>query len=172
MRLFASEYWKCSETACVDNRMSNVKFVFAESLLKQDSSNLKEPISEERSIQTIILLFFPDLTDQINKFIYNHNGESGVQHVGFSCYKNITDAVKICKERGAEFLQPCLAYYSKVRKSIRFHRIVHFEHCLFLQDNNGSIIEKLGENIDELANLGILLDEEIDPTNEKQVKPK
>ena len=39
MRLFASEYWKCAETACMDGGLSNLKFVFAESLLTDGSGN-------------------------------------------------------------------------------------------------------------------------------------
>lgn len=39
MRLFASEYWKCAETACMDGDLSNLKFVFAESLITNDSGN-------------------------------------------------------------------------------------------------------------------------------------
>ncbi len=38
MRLFASNYWKCAETACVNENISNLKFVFAESLIDDDSS--------------------------------------------------------------------------------------------------------------------------------------
>jgi hypothetical protein len=38
MRLFASEYWKCAETACINTNMSNLKFVLAESLIDSDSS--------------------------------------------------------------------------------------------------------------------------------------
>jgi hypothetical protein len=38
MRLFAGEYWKCAETACVNEKFSNLKFVFSESLIENDSS--------------------------------------------------------------------------------------------------------------------------------------
>ena len=36
MRLFANEYWKCSETACIDQKNSNLKFVFGESLAESN----------------------------------------------------------------------------------------------------------------------------------------
>jgi len=39
MRLFASEYWKCAETACINEKLSNLKFVFAESLIESDNTN-------------------------------------------------------------------------------------------------------------------------------------
>lgn len=41
MRLFASEYWKCSETACVHADIPTLKFVFAESLIQSDSGQYK-----------------------------------------------------------------------------------------------------------------------------------
>lgn len=46
MRLFASEYWKCSETACVNDASSSLKFVFSESLLKNNTG-------EDRSLCNI-----------------------------------------------------------------------------------------------------------------------
>jgi len=41
MRLFANEYWKCAETACINGKMLNLKFVFSESLIENNSSKKK-----------------------------------------------------------------------------------------------------------------------------------
>ncbi len=89
MRLFASEYWKCAEIGCTNEKISNLKFVFAESLI--DGS-----------------------TDQITTFITQHKNQAGIQHLGFTCMKNIKDIVRITKKNGAQFLTPCINYYLKV----------------------------------------------------------
>ncbi|CAF4704260.1 unnamed protein product [Rotaria sp. Silwood1] len=120
MRLFASEYWKCAETACVNGKTSNLKLVFAESLIESDSS----------------------LMDQITIFIAQHKNQAGVQHLGFKCVDNIKDVVRITKANGAQFLSPLTNYY--------------------LKENNGHVIEEAGEDVNELAELGILLDDEDD----------
>jgi len=119
MRLFASEYWKCSETGCFNNELS-LKFVFAESLISDQQKS----------------------SDQIKRFLSQHKNQSGIQHIGFFCAKNIKESVRIAQANGAEFLTPCANYY--------------------LRENNGNTIESVGENIDELAELGILLDNECD----------
>ncbi|CAF2411176.1 unnamed protein product [Rotaria sp. Silwood2] len=118
MRLFASQYWKCAETACINEKTSNLKLVFAESLIENDSSKM----------------------DQIRTFIAQHKNQAGVQHVGFKSVNNIKDVVRITKANGAQFLSPLGNYY--------------------LNENNGHVIEAAGENVSELAELGILLDDE------------
>jgi hypothetical protein len=42
MRLFASEYWKCAETGCVNGKFSNLKFVFSESLIENNPGKCDE----------------------------------------------------------------------------------------------------------------------------------
>ncbi|CAF1270700.1 unnamed protein product [Adineta steineri] len=126
MRLFASEYWKCAETACMNDKQSNLKFVFAESLIDSNSNS----------------------TDQITKFIANHKNQPGIQHLALYCMDNIKNAVRITKTNGAQYLLPCQDYY--------------------LKENNGYIIEATGENVSELAELGILLDDESD--NQQELK--
>lgn len=108
MRLFASEYWKCAETACINQSTSNLKFVFAESLIDSNFPN-KYP-------NTFFLssTFFKDSRDQITTFITQHNNQAGIQHLGFTCIKNINDAVRVAKANGAQFLTPCANYYLKV----------------------------------------------------------
>ena len=111
MRLFASEYWKCAETACVDSGLSNLKFVFAESLLTDGSSNWKsEGLKKKLSPDTL----FKDSTDQITNFITRHNHQAGIQHIGFTCLNDIKDAVRIARVQGAQFLIPSPQYYFKV----------------------------------------------------------
>ncbi|CAF1556024.1 unnamed protein product, partial [Rotaria magnacalcarata] len=60
--------------------------------------------------------------------------------MGFTCTDNIKHAVRITKANGAQFLSRLADYY--------------------LQENNGRVIEEAAENISELAELGILLDNE------------
>lgn len=93
MRLFASEYWKCAETACVSGKSSSLKFVFAESLVDDNEKS----------------------TDQIKTFITKHRHQSGIQHVGFLCAKDIKESVRMAKDNGAQFLIPCSDYYLKVK---------------------------------------------------------
>jgi hypothetical protein len=102
MRLFASEYWKCAETACVNGTISTLKFVFVESLIENDSK------------------------DQITTFIAQHNNQAGVQHLGFTCVKDIKDVVRITKANGAQFLTPCADYYLKVCRKLIFTLIYFF----------------------------------------------
>lgn len=125
MRLFASEYWKCSEVGCFSENSSNLKFVFAESLIDDNQKS----------------------SDQIKRFLSQHQNQSGIQHIGFLCAKNIKESVRIAKINGAEFLTPCSDYY--------------------LKENNGHVIESVGENLKELADLGILLDNEGDQMKAK-----
>ncbi|CAM4890605.1 unnamed protein product [Rotaria socialis] len=123
MRLFASEFWKCAETAVVNEKKSNVKLVFGESLIENGSGS----------------------SDQITTFIRKHKGQAGIQHIAFTCIDNIKHAVLIAKANGAQFLSPLADYYR--------------------QENNGRKIEEAGENVSELAELGILLDDEADDCN-------
>ncbi|CAF4047605.1 unnamed protein product, partial [Rotaria magnacalcarata] len=114
MRLFASEYWKCAETACVNGKKLKCKIGFC---------------------------LFPGSSDQIATFINKHKGQAGIiQHMGFTCTDNIKHAVRITKANGAQLLSRLADYY--------------------LQENNGRVIEEAAENISELAELGILLDNE------------
>ncbi|CAM4787906.1 unnamed protein product [Rotaria magnacalcarata] len=113
MRLFASEYWKCAETACVNGKKLKYKIGFC---------------------------LFPGSADQITTFLNKHKGQAGIQHMGFTCTDNIKHAVRITKANGAQFLSRLADYY--------------------LQENNGRVIEEAAENISELAELGILLDNE------------
>jgi 4-hydroxyphenylpyruvate dioxygenase-like putative hemolysin len=94
--------------------------------------------------------FHSDSTDQITTFISQHQNQAGLQHIGFFCMKNIKEVVRITKTNGAQFLSPCLNYYFK--------------------ENNGLVIEAAGEIVSDLAELGILLDDETgnsDQTNKK-----
>jgi 4-hydroxyphenylpyruvate dioxygenase-like putative hemolysin len=91
-------------------------------------------------------------------FINQHNNQAGVQHLGFTCVNNIKDVVRITKDNGAQFLTPCASYYLKVWIKLRFILI----NLLLIKENNGLMIETAGENLSELAELGILLDDEAD----------
>ncbi|UJR21201.1 hypothetical protein I4U23_024298 [Adineta vaga] len=130
MRLFASEYWKCAETACINDTFSNLKFVFSESLIDSNSKS----------------------RDQITTFIAQHQNQAGIQHIAFTCINNIKDTVRITKANGAQFLQACEDYY--------------------LKENNGHVIEAAGENVNELAVLGILLDNENGADDESSAKQR
>jgi len=118
MRIYAAEYWKCSENGIHNNNSSNsLKFVVAESFLDENEGE-----------------------DKINRFIKNH-GEPGIQHIAFST-SDIKYAVRLSKQNGGQFLAPCRDYYST--------------------DISGSVIEACKENLDELRELGILIDDEAD----------
>lgn len=63
---------------------------------------------------TTLFIGFQVSSDQITMFIKNHNGEPGIQHMALTCTENIKNAVRMAKVHGAEFLTPCLDYYSQV----------------------------------------------------------
>jgi len=97
-------------------------------------------VNNQNKFLQIPINFIPDSTDQITTFISQHQNQAGLQHIGFSCTKNIKEVVRITKANGAQFLSPCSNYY--------------------LKENNGRVIEAAGEILNDLAELGILLDDE------------
>ncbi len=64
--------------------------------------------------------------DQITTFITQHKNQAGIQHIGFTCMKNIKDVVRITKTNGAQFLIPCKNYYFKVCIKLLFTLIQFF----------------------------------------------
>lgn len=105
------------------------------------------------------------LKDQITSFITQHKNQSGIQHIGFVCADNIKDAVRTTKANGAQFLSPLAGYYLKVSR--RSKQVIKIFDLVFIviKENNGHVIEDVGENVAELAELGILLDDEVDKSN-------
>ena len=166
MRLFASAYWKCTETACISEEKTNIKFVFSESLIEDD-------LSEFSLVNCIILQLFLCILgskDQITNFITHHNHQAGIQHIGFMCTSDIKDAVRTTKANGAQFLQPCREYYLKVSR--KDENIGIFLFSDITKENNGRVIEEANENVDELAKLGILLDNEAETAEISQCKKR
>ncbi len=64
MRLFANEYWKCAETACINGKMSNLKFVFSESLIENNSSKKKHT----KKFSKISITFYKRFNRSNNNF--------------------------------------------------------------------------------------------------------
>jgi 4-hydroxyphenylpyruvate dioxygenase-like putative hemolysin len=62
-------------------------------------------------------ILFQGSSDQITTFIAKHNGQAGIQHMALTCTNGIKEVVRTTKANGAQFLAPCLSYYSQVCKS-------------------------------------------------------
>lgn len=90
----------------------------------------------KRGTATLVLLepIRNDPREQLNRFLENHRG-AGVHHIAFHT-ENIVSAVKGCAARGLPFLQPPSSYYDTIA--------------------DGALAD--GCNIDELRELGILVD--------------
>lgn len=67
MRLFASAYWKCAETACISEKKANITFVFSESLIEGDSSEFNR---ENDVVLTILSINFR-IQRSNNQFYYS-----------------------------------------------------------------------------------------------------
>lgn len=60
------------------------------------------------------IILHKDTPDQITTFIRQHKGQAGIQHLGFSCFADIKDAVRRTKLDGAQYLAPMSQYYLRV----------------------------------------------------------